>query len=274
MVGGQQGLEDLAVAVRQVAVDERARGTKATGDFFGQMGAHELSSLVARQKQQRVVAQLVADLGLDEILVEVGVGLGIGDDALPTPESNATFADVLDGKDPVEAVKRAFFQMGIVLQGAFDARDDRRFGAAVRAMKQGQTIGSPFAREIGDQTIDCPLHFLLPTQGILAVIPRAIEQAEACGLATRPAHLDGAKVVEDVAKVVRRRTSLPGHVLVEQADVLGVGHDAPSARESVAHLGRKLTEPTLGIEFWHHPPRDRSTSRDRRVYSQGRQGTV
>jgi hypothetical protein len=137
MVGGEQGLEDLPVAVGQVAVDQGARWPEPTGDFAGQVGGDEIATLVARQEQKRVVAQFIADLGLDEILVEVGVGLGIRDPALSPTKADAALADVLNRKDPVESVERAFFQVGIVLHGALNARDNRRLGAAVGAVKQG-----------------------------------------------------------------------------------------------------------------------------------------
>ena len=192
----------------------------------------------------------------------------------PGFETDAAFADVLDGENPVESVERALVQVGVVLHCTLDARDNGRFGAAVGAMKQGQSIGSPFTGKIGDQAVDAPLHLLLPAQAVLATVPRAIEEVESGDFAAWSVHPGGAEMVKNIAKIVRRRAGLPGHVLVKQPDVFAVRHDAPVACKSIAHLARKLSEPGLGIEFRRHRHPDRSTRALRRVYSQQRQGTV
>jgi hypothetical protein len=237
MVRGQQRLEYLAVAMGQVSLVEVASGSKATGHLAGQVGRHEFSPFVARQDQQRVVAQLIADLRFDVLVLKVGIRVGIADASVAAAEADAPLADVLNRENPAKAIKRAFVQMGVVLHGTFDTRDHGRLGAAVGAVEQNQSIGPSFAGKIGDQAIDGRLNFLLAAQAVLAIVPGAVEKVEAGGFASWTTNLGCAEVVEDIAHVLGRGTDLPGHVLVEQADVLAIGYDSTCSREAIAHLG-------------------------------------
>ena len=80
VVRREQRLEDLPVAVRQIAVGDVVGGAKTVAGFAGQSFVDEGAALGPRQEQQRVIAQLVDDLRLDELVVEVGVGVdGVAD---------------------------------------------------------------------------------------------------------------------------------------------------------------------------------------------------
>ena len=55
-----------------------------------------------------------------------------------------------------------------MLHRALHAGDERRLGAAVRAVQQDQAVGPPFAREVRDQAVDGGLDLLLAHERVLA----------------------------------------------------------------------------------------------------------
>src|SRR6185369_1023574 len=70
VVRGEQRLEDLPVAVGQVAPQQVVRRAKPAAIGGAQAVVDQLAPLSARQQQQRVVAHLVGDLRFDQIVVE------------------------------------------------------------------------------------------------------------------------------------------------------------------------------------------------------------
>ena len=207
-----------------------------------------VAPLRARQQQQRVVPHLVGDLRLDQLVVEVGERLLGAAGLEAAAEADAALGQLLRREDPVEPVERAFVERRVVLHRALHARDERRLGAAVRAVQQDEAVGPPLAREVRDQAVDRRLDLLLPHQRVLAAVEGAVEQAPARHHAARRPHRLGAEVVEHVAHVLARRTQLPRRLRGEQRQVLGERDDPPVAREVVAHLAGGIRQPTLGVE--------------------------
>src|SRR5438045_1334154 len=80
-----------------------------------------------RQEQERMIAQLVAQLGVDLLVGQVGervaarlpvVGRGPGARHRRAAEADPAGGDLLRREDPVEAVERALVQRGVVLERA------------------------------------------------------------------------------------------------------------------------------------------------------------
>ena len=249
MVRGEQRLEDLAVAVRQIAAQQVVGRAEAAAIGGAEPLADQLAPLAARQQQQRVVAHLVGDLRLDELVVEVRVGLLRAAVLEAAAEADAALGQLLRREDPVELVERALVERRVVLHRPLQAGDEGRLGAAVRAVQQDEAVGAPLAREVRDQPVDRRLHLLLPHQRVLAAVPGAVEQAPA-------RHRRRAASAPSRCRSGRTRRARTGPPTAaggagsarEQRQVFVERDDAPVAREAVAHLARRVGEPALGVE--------------------------
>ena len=69
LVGDQQRLEDLLVLVAEVAEADVVRRRER---LAAQLVVEDLLAPLGRDEQERVVAQLVDQLGVDHVVVEVG----------------------------------------------------------------------------------------------------------------------------------------------------------------------------------------------------------
>ncbi len=207
-------------------------------------------ALAPGQEQDGMVPQLVDDLGLDQVVLEVGVALegpaGLGRAA--AREADAGLGHPLRGEDPVEPVERALVERRVVLERALQAADQGRLGAAVRAVQQDQAVGAPLPGEVRDQAVDGALDLLLADQVVLALVPGAVEQLPAGDRAARRSHRFRSEVIQGIPHVLGGRAGLSDDVGAEQREVLGERHHPTLAGERLAELRRRLTEPHLGIE--------------------------
>src|SRR5438270_13325053 len=75
-----------------------------------------------RQQQQRIVAQFVDELGVDQFVVEIGEALlvaalaGVAGRYDAAAEAEPALLDLLRGKDPVEAIERALVERRIIFE--------------------------------------------------------------------------------------------------------------------------------------------------------------
>ena len=191
--------------------------------------------VLERDEQHRVVAQLVADAGVDQVVGQVGERVGRAVGAGPAAEAHPRLARALGGEHPREAVGRALIERRVVLERAADAADERRLGGAVGPVQQHQPVGAAVADEAGQRPVELVLRRLLPVQPALAAHPGAVEQLEPADLAPRVPHHLRAVVLEAVDQVLRRAAHLPRRIGQRELHVLRERQHPAGAGEVVAH---------------------------------------
>jgi hypothetical protein len=179
--------------------------------------------------------QLVYELGVHQLVVEVGVAVGAVGAVVPA-EANPALLQLLRGKDPVEAVERALVERRVVLERTGETAHEGRLGAPVRPVEQEQLVDRALASEVGDRAVHARLHLLLPHQPIAPAVPRRVEQAPARHHPARRLQLDGAEVIEHVFQVLRGGARVEAGPLEKCLEELVERHHATVARVGVAHF--------------------------------------
>ena len=170
LVGGLERLEHLLVLVGELAAHQPVgRALLLAGGVVEAL--NQSAPLGDGEEEERVVAQLDDQAAVDLIVVEVGVGgarggLALG--ALGEPERAAHRLPA--GEDPVEAVERALFEGGVVLQRAEDAGRHRALGRAVGPVHEHQPVGPPLLHEVGEAAVDLGLQLLVADERELALV--------------------------------------------------------------------------------------------------------
>src|SRR5690606_33132453 len=186
-------------------------------------------------EEQRVIAELVRQLGVDQLVRQVGVGVaGAVLVEVGAGEADPALGDLGAREDPVDPVERALVGGRVVLQRPADAADQGGLGRAVGAVQEEELVRHPLVHEVGPRPGDAGLHLLLADQPVAAVGPGDVEQAEAADLTPRVADLLGAVVVEAVADVLRRGAELLARPGGGQLQVLGERHHPAVLGEVVA----------------------------------------
>ncbi len=230
LVGGEQRIVDLAISVRQLAVQDRVadhevrvRGADvleqaATRSQRNQidrvvLGLVDQSRLefVARQPREGLLAQRVAQAG-----------------QLAEADATALLATV--GEHPCEAIQRAALGATEDLERALQRLEHGALGAAVGAVEDDRLVDATHSHEAGDDVVELVLRLLLADQTV-PTIELAVEQTMPRDLPRGRPHVASTEVRERVEHELRGRARVDRGVLAEQLEPLVEAQDAARGRE-------------------------------------------
>ena len=176
-VCGQERLEDLLVLAAQLAgphpIGRCLRKPRPFIDVRDQPLAH-----VAWQQQQRVLPNRALKLRDDPVFGQVCKGVALAELVRRSREADPRTLTRLR-KNPREPIESAVVRIGIGFEPPHQARDERRFRAAVGPVKQDQPVGAPFPLEAVEDSIERLLRGFVPRETIaepeLGLMPCVVE---------------------------------------------------------------------------------------------------
>jgi hypothetical protein len=246
LVRREQRVVDLAIAVRQLAVEDRV------ADHEVRMRCADVLEQTPPRRDRDEIERMVLAL-VDEARVDLGAReprerLFTERIAQPRHVREADASALLSPvrEHPREAVERAAIGAGVHLERALQRLEHRALRAAVRTDEQDELVDATEPREPGDRLVQLVLRLFLADQPVPAV-ELAVEQAMPRDLARRRADVAATEVVERILDELRRAPGVHRGLAAQDVEPLVEAENASRRLELLGHRVGQGLDPLPGV---------------------------